>query len=70
MALHNRHDFHALSALRSSDFRSAALGHDGMLRSMKHSSSFRAPKLVGNLRQHAMQNLIAAPSLKAPITVL
>jgi hypothetical protein len=28
MAIHNRHDFHALSALRSSDFRPAALGHD------------------------------------------
>jgi hypothetical protein len=34
---------------------------------MKHSSSFRAlsiAKLVGNIRQHATQNLIAAPSLK------
>jgi hypothetical protein len=28
MAIHNRHDFHAFSALRSSDFRPATLGHD------------------------------------------
>src|ERR1700738_711337 len=36
--------------------------------SMKHSSSSRAPlKLVGNIRQHPPQDLIAAPSLKAPM---
>jgi hypothetical protein len=33
---------------------------------MKH-SSFSAAKLVGNIRQHATQNLIAAPNLKAPM---
>ena len=27
MAIHNRHDFHAFSALRRSDFRPATLGH-------------------------------------------
>ena len=27
MAIHNRHDFHAFSALRWSDFRPATLGH-------------------------------------------
>jgi hypothetical protein len=37
--------------------------------SMKHSSSFSAPlsRSSGNIRQYATQNLIAAPSLKAPM---
>ena len=69
MAIHNRHDFHALSALRSSDFRPAALGHDE--RCVDEAFFFvqgaSIAKLVGNIRQHATQNLIAAPSLKAPM---
>ena len=28
MAIHNRHDFHAFSALRWSDFRPATFGHN------------------------------------------
>jgi hypothetical protein len=28
MAIHNHHDFHAFSALRSSDFQPATLGHN------------------------------------------
>ena len=28
MAIHNRHDFHAFSALRRSDFRPATFGHN------------------------------------------
>src|ERR1700740_732143 len=38
--------------------------------SMTHSSSSSAPlsrKLVGNIRQNSTQNLVAAPSLKAPM---
>src|SRR5438093_7714171 len=63
MATHNRHDFHAFSALRSSDFQPATLGHnkgcvDEAFFFVQYAS---IAKLVGNIRQHATQNLIAAP---------
>src|SRR5262245_10648436 len=61
MAIHNRHDFHAFSTLRSSDFQPATLGHN------EGCVGASIAKLVGNIRQHATQNLIAAPSLKAPM---
>src|SRR6478736_5268924 len=67
MASHNRHDFHAFSALRWSDFRPATFGHNE--RRIDEAFFFiqRAvfAKLVGNVRQNPTQNLVAAPSLKA-----
>src|ERR1700735_3949580 len=67
MAIHNRHDFHAFSALRWSDFRPAPFGHNE--RRIDEAFFFiqRAvfTKLVGNVRQNQTQNLVAAPSLKA-----
>src|ERR1700722_3942076 len=67
MAIHNRHDFHAFSALRWSDFRPATFGHNE--RRIDEAFFFiqRAvfTKLVGNVRQNQTQNLVAAPSLKA-----
>ena len=67
MAIHNRHDFHAFSALRWSDFRPATFGHNE--RRIDEAFFFiqRAfvAKLVGNVRQNPTQNLVAAPSLKA-----
>jgi hypothetical protein len=63
MAIHNRHDFHAFSALRWSDFRPATFGHNE--RSIDEAFFFiqRAAftKLVGNVRQNRTQT----PSLKA-----
>src|SRR6516162_8715171 len=69
MAIDNRHDFHAFSALRSSDFQPATLGHDeGCVDEAFFFVQYASiAKLVGNIRQHATQNLIAAPSLKAPM---
>src|ERR1700722_8899521 len=67
MAIHNRHDFHAFSALRWSDFRPATFGHNE--RRIDEAFFFiqRAvfTKLVGNVRQNQTQNLVEAPSLKA-----
>ena len=69
MAIHNRHDFHAFSALRWSYFRPAAFGHTE--RRIDEAFFFvqRAfvAKLVGNVRQNSTQNLVVAPSLKAPM---
>src|SRR5215471_3314063 len=69
MAIHNRHDFHAFSALGSSDFQPATLGHnEGCVDEAFFFVQYASiAKLVGNIRQHATQNLIAAPSLKAPM---
>src|SRR5262249_8820385 len=69
MAIDNRRDFHAFSALRSSDFQPATLGHDeGCVDEAFFFVQYASiAKLVGNIRQHATQNLIAAPSLKAPM---
>src|SRR6266498_3074673 len=62
MAIHNRHDFHAFSALRSSDFQPATLGHnEGCIdEAFFFVQCASIAKLVGNIRQHATQNLIAA----------
>src|SRR5580704_2681852 len=43
MAINNRHDFHAFSALRGSDLRAAALAITKFA-SMKHSSSSNTPR--------------------------
>jgi hypothetical protein len=69
MAIHNRHDFHAFSAFRSSDFRPPTLGHDeGCVDETFFFVQCAAiAKLVGNIRQHATQNLIATPTLKTPM---
>ena len=61
MAIDNRHDFHAFSALRGSDLRSAAFGHnegrvDEAFFFIHH--AFVA-KLVSNIRQYPAQNLVA-----------
>jgi hypothetical protein len=63
------HDFHAFSALRSSDFQPATLGHnEGCVdEAFFLVQCASIAKLVGNIRQRATQNLIAAPSLKAPM---
>src|ERR1700745_2551630 len=67
MTIHNRHDFHAFSALGWPDFRPATFGHNE--RRIDEAFFFiqRAvfTKLVGNVRQNQTQNLVAAPSLKA-----
>ena len=66
MAIHNRHDFHAFSALRSSDFQPAACHNE--VASMKHSSSFSAPLWQSSLATSvSTTQIIAAPSLKAPM---
>ena len=68
MAIHNRHDFHAFSALRWSDFQPAARHNEGCVdEAFFFVQRASMAKLVGNIRQHATQNLIAAPSLKAPM---
>src|SRR6266550_8554201 len=69
MAIDNRHDFHAFSALCGSDIRAATFGHherrvDEAFLFIKRAS---VAKLVGNFRQHAAQNLVAAPRLKSPM---
>src|ERR1700726_4925817 len=67
MAIHNRPDFHAFSALRWSDFRPATFGHNESRIDEAFFFIQRAvfTKLVGNVRQNQTQNLVAAPSLKA-----
>src|SRR5436189_4580159 len=67
-AIHNRHDFHAFSTLGSSDFRPSTLGHDeGCVdEAFFFVQCASIAKLVGNIRQHATQNLVAAQTLKAP----
>src|ERR1700746_3760010 len=69
MAIHNRHDFHAFSALRWSDFRPATFGHNECRIDEAFFFVQRAlvAKLVGNVRQNQTQNLVAEPSLKAPM---
>src|SRR5262249_1141677 len=69
MAINNCHDFHAFSALRRSDLRSATLRHH----ERRIDEAFRfiqgafVAKLVGYIHQHSPQNFIAAPGLKAPM---
>ena len=69
MAIHNRHDFHAFSALRSSDFQPATLGHNEGCVDEAFFFVERAAvaKFVGNIRQDPAQNFVAAPSLKSPM---
>jgi len=69
MTIHNRHDFHVFSALCGSNIRAAGFGHherrvDEAFFFIKRIS---VAKLVGNIRQHATQNLVAAPRLKPPM---
>jgi hypothetical protein len=57
------------ATLRSSDFQPATLGHnEGCIdEALFFVQCASIAKLVGNIRQHATQDLIAAPSLKAPM---
>src|SRR6516164_6476461 len=69
MAIDNRHDFHAFSALRGSDFCPTAFSHykcriDEAFSFIECTS---VAKLVGNIRQCPPQGLIAAPSLEASV---
>jgi hypothetical protein len=57
MAIHNRHDFLTFSALGSSDFQPATLGHN---KGCVDEAFFivqcaSIAKLVGDIRQHATQ---------------
>src|SRR5262249_62160458 len=65
----NGSDFHAFSALRCPNLSLARLGHNE--RRVDEAFFFvqcaSIAKLVGDIRQYATQNLIAAPSLKAPM---
>ena len=69
MAINNRHDFHAFPALRRADFGPATFRHherrvDEALFFIQRTF---VTKLVSNVRQRSTQNLIATPSLKAPM---
>src|ERR1700745_87652 len=69
MAVHNRHDFQALSALRRTDLCAAALGHrkgrvDETLFFIQRAA---LAKLVGDVGQNLAQNLVATPGLEAPM---
>src|SRR5437870_4441974 len=69
MAINNRHNFHAFSAFRCPNLCPATLGHherrvDEAFFFIQRTS---VAKLVSNIRQQPPQNLIAAPSLKAPM---
>src|SRR5262249_27828827 len=69
MAINNRHDFHAFSAFRCPNLCPATLRHherrvDEAFFFIQRTS---VAKLVSNIRQQPPQNLIAAPSLKAPM---
>src|SRR6202035_1220868 len=69
MAINNRHDFHAFSALRCADLCPTAFSHHecSIDEAFFFIESTSVAKLVGNIRQHPPQDLIAAPSLKAPM---
>jgi hypothetical protein len=69
MAINNRHDFHAFSALRGSDLRSATFRHNERCVDEAFCFIERAAvaKFVGNIRQDPAQNFVAAPSLKSPM---
>src|SRR6266705_2750386 len=69
MAIDNRHDFHAFSALRGSDLRAAALGHnEGRVNEAFFFVQYASvAKVVSNIRQYPAQSLVATPSLKAPV---
>jgi hypothetical protein len=67
MAIHNRHDFMPFPRFV------APISNPPPLAITKVASMFffvqcaSIAKLVGDIRQHATQSLIAAPSLKAPM---
>jgi hypothetical protein len=66
VAIHNRHDFHASSALGRSDRRAPALSHhEGCIDEALFFVE-RAPfaKLVGDIHQNQTQDLAATPALK------
>ena len=67
MAIHNRHDFHAFSALRWSDFRPATFGHNEGRIDEAFFFIQRAvfTKLVGNVRQNQTQNLVASTKFES-----
>src|SRR6202011_5801400 len=69
MAINNRHDFHAFSALRCADLCATAFSHHecSIDEAFFFIESTSVAKLVGNIRQHPPQDLSAAPSLKAPM---
>jgi hypothetical protein len=69
MAIHNRHDFHAFSALCGSDLCPAAVRHnEGRVNEAFFVIECTSvAKFVGNIGQHSTKNFIAAPSLKAPM---
>src|ERR1700738_4270775 len=64
MAINNRHDFHAFSALRGSDLRAAALGHnEGRVNEAFFFVQYASvAKVVSNIRQYPAQSLVATPS--------
>src|ERR1700730_15099689 len=69
VAINNRHDFHAFSALRCADLCSTAFSHhecriDEAFFFVEHTS---VAKLVGNIRQHTSYNFITTPGLEAPM---
>ena len=57
MAINNRHDFHAFSALRGSDLRAAALGHnEGRVNEAFLFVQYASvAKVVSNIRQYPAQ---------------
>ncbi|HEY2528997.1 MAG TPA: hypothetical protein VGJ20_13800 [Xanthobacteraceae bacterium] len=67
MAIDNRHDFHAFSALGRSNFCPAALRHDeGRLdEALLFIERASVAKLVSNVHQDPAQNFVSAPSLKS-----
>jgi len=69
MAIDNRHDFQAFSPLRCPDFCPTALRHDeGRIdEALLFVQRASLAKLVRDIPQHPAQNLVAAPSLKAPM---
>jgi len=69
MAIHNRHDFHAFSALCGCDLCPAAFRHnEGRVNeAFFFIECASVAKFVSDIRQHSTQNFIAAPTLKAPM---
>ena len=69
MAIDNRHDFHAFSAFRCTDFRSAAFSHDeGRVdEALFFVQRASVAKVVGHIDQNVAEDVVTAPSLKAPM---
>ena len=69
MTINNSHDFHAFSAPRWPNLCPAPLRHHkrGVNETFFFIQLASVAKLVGYIRQHPAQNVIAAPSLKAPM---